>query len=75
MPIFEYKCKKCGTVFEFLARAGQKPVCPACKSRRLEKLISAFNAGAEKRKCPSGGSGCCGGRGGCAHGAGCCCGG
>ena len=47
MPIFEYKCKKCGTVFEFLARAGQKPVCPACKSRRLEKLISAFNAGAE----------------------------
>lgn len=82
MPIFEYKCKKCGEVFELLVRSGEKPKCPACGGSRLEKLISTFNASAEgssKRRggCASGDD-CCGGShsgGHCCHSGGCCCGG
>ncbi|MBO5254317.1 MAG: zinc ribbon domain-containing protein [Opitutales bacterium] len=74
MPIFEYRCKKCNEVFEILIRSNEKPVCPSCKSKRLEKLISSFNAASEKpyrkRKNACRGQSCdnrcCGG---------CCCGG
>lgn len=69
MPIFEYKCKKCGTVFEFLARQGQKPSCPSCGGRRLEKLVSTFSAGKSRGKRAA-----CGRRQDCGGG-GCCCGG
>ena len=77
MPIFEFKCKKCGEVFEALIRSDEKPVCPKCKGKRLEKLISTFNAGKEKcsrgkissRRCCKQSSGCCAGSccGGCRH--------
>ncbi|MCC7031509.1 MAG: zinc ribbon domain-containing protein [Acidobacteria bacterium] len=40
MPIFEYTCKRCRTAFEALVRAGTTPVCPACQSADLEKLMS-----------------------------------
>ena len=43
MPIFEYRCKKCNEVFEVLVRGSQKPECPNCKSKRLEKLISGYS--------------------------------
>jgi len=43
MPIFEYRCGKCGELFEELVRgASQKVVCPSCGSADLEKLISAI---------------------------------
>ncbi len=81
MPIFEYRCKKCKTVFEVLVRASTKPECPNCKSKRLEKLISTFNATAEKpssrrRKLQACQGQCCGsnqhgGCGGCCGGCGC----
>ncbi|MBO5781988.1 MAG: zinc ribbon domain-containing protein [Opitutales bacterium] len=64
MPIFEYKCKKCGEVFEVvLVSSRQKPKCPACKSSSLEKLISAFSPAPSqksKRGCPEGHGECCG---------------
>ncbi len=77
MPIFEYRCKKCGEVFELLVRADEKPQCPHCKSKRLQKLLSTFNAGAsggsrsalKHRSGECDGGHCCGGGG---H---CCCGG
>ncbi len=73
MPIFEFKCKKCGEVFELLVRANEKPACPKCKGKRLEKLISTFNAGSQKcsRKRLSSRK-CCGDAGGCCSGGGCC---
>ena len=41
MPIFEYSCKGCGKEFEALVRPNTPaPVCPACSSADLEKLIS-----------------------------------
>ena len=40
MPIYEYKCQKCGT-FEVTQRITEKPLgkCPACKGT-VKKLIS-----------------------------------
>ncbi len=43
MPIYEYKCKNCGEIFEMLHLPGSNPdpVCPRCESRNCEKLISS----------------------------------
>jgi putative FmdB family regulatory protein len=40
MPIYEYKCEKCGT-FEVTQRIIEKPLskCPSCKGK-VKKLIS-----------------------------------
>lgn len=42
MPIYEYKCKLCGSVNEFLIGVGEdeKLVCKKCGCTDLEKLIS-----------------------------------
>jgi putative FmdB family regulatory protein len=43
MPIYEYKCQKCGYQFEQLQKINDKPltVCPNCHGRKLKKLVSA----------------------------------
>jgi putative FmdB family regulatory protein len=45
MPIYEYKCKKCGYKFEQLQKVTEKPlcVCPKCKKKQLVKLVSGTN--------------------------------
>ena len=42
MPIYEYRCKKCGKTFEYMQRIseGPKRKCEACGQLALEKLIS-----------------------------------
>lgn len=42
MPLYEYRCKKCGESSEFLQRFDDPPKteCPKC-SGELEKLLSA----------------------------------
>jgi len=42
MPIYEYLCAKCETEFEREQRITDDPVktCPACRSRRVKRLIS-----------------------------------
>ena len=44
MPIFEYKCAKCGKVTEFLESAAgrKKRECSHCGSGELKKLVSSF---------------------------------
>ncbi|MCU0713494.1 MAG: zinc ribbon domain-containing protein [Pirellula sp.] len=45
MPIYEFYCPNCHTVFSFLARSVQNtkvPGCPKCKRKKLEKKISRF---------------------------------
>lgn len=42
MPIFEYRCDDCGNSFEFLQRGKDTPLCPACGSKHLKKLLSRF---------------------------------
>lgn len=42
MPTFDFRCKKCSTVFEFTRPFGSKtsPSCPACGSKGTEKLLT-----------------------------------
>jgi putative FmdB family regulatory protein len=42
MPIYEYECQACGHTFEEWQKMSDKPirVCPKCKARKVEKLIS-----------------------------------
>ena len=44
MPIYEYECQACHHVFEFLQlpTTKEKPECPSCHGRKLEKVISSF---------------------------------
>jgi putative FmdB family regulatory protein len=42
MPIYEYRCKGCGQVFEYLVLSSSADAkCPACDSVQLERLVSA----------------------------------
>ncbi|HHT85631.1 MAG: FmdB family zinc ribbon protein [Bacillota bacterium] len=48
MPIFEFRCRHCGQVFECLVRKNDVPVCPECGSQDLTKLISMFSTNVRK---------------------------
>lgn len=44
MPIYEYRCGKCGMVSEFLVGVGQEETeikCKHCGSKEMAKMISA----------------------------------
>ena len=43
MPIYEYKCDKCGYQFEILQKINAEPAktCPKCNANSLRKLVSA----------------------------------
>ena len=49
MPIFEYRCAKCGHITEFLEKADStaKHVCEKCGSDSLTKVMSVFSANME----------------------------
>jgi putative FmdB family regulatory protein len=74
MPIYEYKCRECDTVYDVLHKSSKETneaVCPKCKSSNSVKLISSFSAkissgdsgGCENGSCgmPSLGGGCANG--------------
>jgi putative FmdB family regulatory protein len=45
MPIYEFYCPGCHTIFNFLSRridTRSCPPCPSCKRRRLERQVSLF---------------------------------
>ena len=45
MPIYEYKCRKCGRLTSVFVRTASSPVdarCKACGSQKLERAVSAF---------------------------------
>jgi len=46
MPIFEYRCKKCGHVTEFLEKPNdhRRHNCEECGSKDTEKAFSTFAA-------------------------------
>jgi putative FmdB family regulatory protein len=45
MPLFEYRCRECGTEFEEIVSTDSIPRCPCCETTDLEKLHSAFAVG------------------------------
>ena len=59
MPIFEYRCNKCGQKMEFLEKSGSrsKHVCKKCGSSNMQKLFSSFAVGQSNKaggSCPTG---------------------
>jgi putative FmdB family regulatory protein len=48
MPVFEYRCAKCGKKFEILHKSAVKheeAVCPNCHTSNVKKLLSSFSTG------------------------------
>ncbi|RKY08913.1 MAG: zinc ribbon domain-containing protein [Planctomycetota bacterium] len=59
MPIFEYRCNKCGHKMEFLEKSGgkNKHSCAKCGSSDMQKLFSSFAVGKSSQgngACPTG---------------------
>jgi putative FmdB family regulatory protein len=50
MPIYEYKCDKCGKVTEFLENASGRSAkrCGHCGGGKLTKVLSVFSAGVKQ---------------------------
>ncbi|MBW2465766.1 MAG: zinc ribbon domain-containing protein [Deltaproteobacteria bacterium] len=47
MPIYEYRCKDCDTVFETFVSSisdSDKVVCKKCAGKNVEKQISTFTS-------------------------------
>jgi len=45
MPIYEFYCEDCNTIFNFFSRSvntTKKPKCPVCKTKTLSRQMSAF---------------------------------
>jgi putative FmdB family regulatory protein len=45
MPIYEFYCEDCNTIFNFFSKSvntTKKPKCPKCKINRLSRRMSAF---------------------------------
>jgi len=45
MPVYEYKCQKCGQQFEItchLSERDEQAVCPECGSKDVQPVISSF---------------------------------
>lgn len=69
MPIYEYRCNKCGDEFSLLLLSqSREALCPKCSSKDVRKKISVFSAGSSTAfgmpAGPGGGMGSGGGGGG-----------
>ena len=46
MPIYEFYCEDCNTIFSFFSKTvntSKKPKCPQCKKKTLSRQMSAFS--------------------------------
>lgn len=64
MPLFEFLCIECGATMEVLvAPSDHSPICKACGSENLKKLLSAPSSlsGVARSRVPGpGDTACCG---------------
>lgn len=60
MPIFEYRCKECGTQFEalVLSSKSEEIECEKCGSRNTEKLMSTFSSAGQSQGSSAASGGC-----------------
>ncbi|RPH35772.1 zinc ribbon domain-containing protein [bacterium] len=67
MPVYDYKCTDCGTVYDIFHKVREIPedvICPSCSSRKHTRLLSAPNFSMKAQKQPTppcGDASCCGG--------------
>lgn len=57
MPIYEFYCADCHTVFSFLARkpdTEKRPACPRCNRPKLERKLSRFAISKERSESEEG---------------------
>jgi putative FmdB family regulatory protein len=48
MPLYDYRCRECGTTFEKLRSikdADRELECPECHSAKVERQLSTFSSG------------------------------
>ena len=51
MPIYEYRCERCGEEFELLlASSASSARCPGCSSSRVKKRFSLFAVAGTSRQ-------------------------
>lgn len=66
MLIYEYKCKNCGEISEFLVGIGKKEelTCKKCGGKNLERILSTFgvrvgSSSTDISSCPTCSTGTC----------------
>ena len=63
MPLYEYRCRDCGSRFERFVNGKARVACPECESKRVDRLLSVFavsNGGSRSVSEPAGACGSCG---------------
>jgi putative FmdB family regulatory protein len=53
MPVYEFYCENCNTIYNFFSRKinnDRVPECPKCQTLKLKKKISMFNTPSGKAK-------------------------
>jgi putative FmdB family regulatory protein len=74
MPLLEYRCADCGSLFERLARGQSEKTdavsCPSCggAAKRVLSLFAAVRGGDGASTAGAAAGGCCGGSCGCGGG-------
>jgi putative FmdB family regulatory protein len=51
MPIYEFYCERCDTIFNFYSKSvttTKQPICPKCKTMKLKRLLSSFSVLSER---------------------------
>jgi len=46
MPIYEFYCERCNTIFNFYSKSistNKQPVCPKCRTMKLKRFLSSFS--------------------------------
>jgi putative FmdB family regulatory protein len=46
MPIYEFYCERCNTIFNFYSKSintTKQPICPKCREIKLKRFLSSFS--------------------------------
>jgi len=46
MPIYEFYCERCNTIFNFYSKSintSKQPTCPRCKKEKIKRFLSTFS--------------------------------